>query len=83
VHPLCASGARQTVTIAAHHAGIPLNLAGLSGKAKILVQAEHSSLPEVEVRPLRTYELCAQSSVVPCEPAELTESTEWEVRHEQ
>lgn len=59
VHPLCSAGARQTITVAAHHAGIPLGLAGTTGKAKILLPVEvfdAAPLPVVEVRPLWAYE---------------------------
>ena len=84
VHPLCASGARQTVTIAVHHAGIPLKLTGLSGKAKILLPSEGSSegasrLPAVEVRPLSAYEQCGQSHEL---PAEWAETADGEVPHD-
>ena len=66
VHPLCAPGARQTITVAAHHAGIPLALAGPTGKAQILLSGDAAAsattaagaapLPMVEVRPLWAYE---------------------------
>jgi hypothetical protein len=59
VHPLCSPGARQSITVAAHHAGIPLGLVGPTGKAKILLADEAlavASLPVVEVRPLWAYE---------------------------
>jgi len=59
VHPLCSAGARQSITVAAHHAGIPLSLAGTTGKAKILLSVEAldaAPLPVVEVRPLWAYE---------------------------
>lgn len=79
VHLLCAAGARQTVTVAAHHADIPLNLAGTTGKAKILLQADLSerlSLPMVEVRPLWAYELCGQSH------SSDPEWADWEAQHD-
>jgi transposase len=65
-HALCATGARQTVTVTAHHADIPLNLPGPTGKAKILLQPDLASgLPLVETRPLWAYELCGQSHPLP------------------
>jgi len=74
VHPLCTPGARQTITIAAHHEGIPLNLvgstvAGSTGKAKIVLQVgglasdavnRVSASHVVEARPLWSYEQYAQ-----------------------
>lgn len=76
VHPLCTPGARQTITVAAHHEGIPLNLAGTTGKAKIVLQVDRlvngavvggamnpvSASHIVEVRPLWAYEQYAQPS---------------------
>lgn len=59
VHALYSPGARQSITVAAHHAGIPLSLAGTTGKAKILLSVEAldaAPLPVVEVRPLWAYE---------------------------
>ena len=70
VHPLCTPGSRQTITIAAHHEGIPLNLAGATGKAKIVMQvgdvangamSSVSAHHVVEARPLWAYEQYAES----------------------
>lgn len=59
VHLLCPPGARQTVTVAAHHEGIPLGLAERGGKARILIAARDEDLPVVEVRSLLAYEWAA------------------------
>jgi len=79
VHTLYTAGARQTITIGAHHVGIPLNLAGTTGKAKILLQPdlpERLTLPLVEVRPLWAYELCGQSH------SSDSEWADWEAQHD-
>lgn len=65
IHGLRPAGAHQTVTVAAHHAGIPLG-SQHNGKAKIVVRAQRSALlggpdgprglPTVEVRSLQAYE---------------------------
>lgn len=52
VHPLCEAGRHQTVTVAAHHAGIPLG-SPQRGKARILIAVQS---PQVEVRSLLAYE---------------------------
>jgi transposase len=72
VHALCAPGAHQTITITAHHAGIPLVLAGTTGKAKIVLPGAAldaaasavgvPTLPMVEVRPLWAYEQSGEQS---------------------
>lgn len=62
VHLLCPPGMHQTVTVAAHHEGIPLGLLERGGKARILLMAGSSDLPVVEVRSLLDYELAAHGS---------------------
>jgi transposase len=57
VHRLCPPGSHQTVTIPAHHVGIPLGDSGRGGKARIQIRAKESDLPVVEVRSLLAYEL--------------------------
>jgi len=59
VHLLCAPGTHQTITVAAHHEGIPLDISERGGKPKILICATKAELPVVEVRSLLTYELAA------------------------
>lgn len=61
VHLLCRPGARQSVTVAAHHAGIPLGLGERGGKAQIVIHAaKEAALPVVEVRSLLAYELACE-----------------------
>lgn len=60
VHGLGAEGARQTVTVPAHHTGIPLEPLERSGKARIVLDIRESLLPQVEVRPLWAYEHACQ-----------------------
>jgi hypothetical protein len=62
VHLLCLPGAHQTVTVAAHHEGIPLDLSERGGKTKILIPAKEANLPVVEVRSLLAYERAACES---------------------
>jgi hypothetical protein len=62
VHLLCSPGTHQTVTVAAHHEGIPLDVSERGGKAKILICAREAHLPVVEVRSLLAYELAACES---------------------
>jgi hypothetical protein len=91
VHPLCAPGSRQTITVAAHvaahHEGIPLNLTGATGKAKIVLQVDGlvrgaaspvAASHDVEVRPLWAYEQYAEA---PYEKITRTEVVQTEVRH--
>ena len=63
VHLLCSPGTHQTLTVAAHHEGIPLDVSQRGGgKAKILICAREAHLPVVEVRSLLAYELAACES---------------------
>ena len=57
VHLLCPAGANETITVAAHHEGIPLEDSGRGGKAKIFIHSKESELPVVAVRSLLEYEL--------------------------
>ncbi len=57
VHLLCPAGAHQTVSVAAHHEGIPLGLSERGGKARIRIRATETDLPVVEVRSLLAYEM--------------------------
>ena len=95
VHPLCTPGSRQTITIAAHHEGIPLSLAGATGKAKIVMQvggqvggsvssvmSSVSASHVVEARPLWAYEQYAQQPTETLtRTATRTEIVGTEVRH--
>lgn len=75
VHLLCSPGTHQTVTVAAHHEGIPLDVSQRGGKAKILICAREAHLPVVEVRSLLAYELAA------CESSTESSSNGSEVLH--
>ena len=86
VHELCLPGAHQTSTIAQHHEGIPLNLAGSTGKAKIVLQVGEmvssvSMSHVVEVRPLWAYEQYAEPYGQPLLKPFQAESIGTEVRH--
>ena len=90
VHPLCTPGARQTITIAAHHDGIPLSLVGATGKAKMVLQvgslvgevvSSGSASHVVEVRPLWAYEQYAQPTYEKLTKLTRTEVVQAEVRH--
>lgn len=57
VHLLCQQGAHETVTVAAHHEGIPFDVSERSGgKAKILIHSKETELPIVAIRSLKEYE---------------------------
>lgn len=76
-HPLCAPGAHQTVTVAAHHADLPLGAGERGGKARIHIHAGgslmgESSAPVVEVRPLQAYEIASEFDEI---------ASEWEASH--
>jgi transposase len=61
VHPVSRS-AHQVVTEASHHAGMPYGPEGRSsGKAVVTILLEGLEGPQVEVRPLSFYDLCADS----------------------
>lgn len=59
VHPRC-PGRAQTLTLPAHHAGIPTS-GRKPGKARLCLKG---TLPEVEVRPLSVYDALAQREEV-------------------
>ena len=59
VHLLGSPGAHETVTVAAHHDGMPLETADSGGKTKIRIHAKEVEGPVVAVRSLLEYELAA------------------------
>ncbi len=75
VHLLCSPGTHQTITVAAHHEGIPLDVSERGGKTRILIYAKEAHLPVVEVRSLLAYELAA------CESSKESSSNGSEVLH--
>lgn len=67
-HLLCAPGAHQVVTVAAHHENIPLGTSERSGgKARIVIRPQEVDLPVVEVRSLLAYEMEAVTPRVTAE----------------
>jgi len=83
-HALCSPGARQIITVAAHHAGIPLGLVATTGKAKILLSDEAlaaASMPVVEVRPLWAYDQYELGGYEPEYAAPSVLLSELEVQH--
>lgn len=57
VHLLCPVGAHQCVTVAQHHADIPLGASLRPSKAKIHLKESAHAIPVVEVRSLQSYEI--------------------------
>jgi transposase len=60
VHLLRPSGAHETVVVAAHHEGMPLETTERGGKTKIRVHNKEAEGPVVAVRSLLEYELAAE-----------------------
>jgi len=88
LHPLSASGTHQTVTVAAHHADLPLGTGERGGKARICIRAGGSLMgespaPVVEVRPLWAYELASDPPASNSDEtaSEFQAASEWEVPH--
>lgn len=61
VHLLCPPGSHQSVTVVAHHAGIPLGDSRQGGKAQIEIHPKETELPVVEVRSLLAYEIASET----------------------
>ena len=61
VHLLSPSGANQTITVEAHHAGIPYHANSRGGKSRLHLREDAAASPVVEVRSLQVYEQEATS----------------------